>query len=99
MLYIFSCTHPVLRLTALFAIVNGGVVNGWEGGSGVDDDDDDYVVVAGIEGRGPWEGVSRRPYQSERKATYTGVGTLTRPVLFDDRLVRCRRTPIIFFHF
>jgi len=35
--------------------------------------------------------------QSERKATYTGVGTLTRPVLFGDRLVRYRRAALIFF--
>lgn len=34
---------------------------------------------------------------SERKATYTGVGTLTRPVLFGDRLVRYRRAALIFF--
>lgn len=55
-------------------------VYGWEGRGGVDDDDYD-VVVAGIEGRGPWEGVLVLTVpHSERKATYTGVGTLTRPV-------------------
>jgi len=36
---------------------------------------------------------------SERKATYTGVGALRRPVLFGDRIVRCRSAPIILFAF
>jgi len=56
---------PGAAFNSPFAFGSGGAVygrGGSRGGSGVDDDNDDDVVVAGSEGRGPWEGVSRQPY-------------------------------------